>query len=64
MTVKELIEKLRDIPGDCKVYIASDEEGNSVPLLEEVEESCTNMDGPCHPDDAEENYPKACVLWP
>lgn len=36
MTKKQLVEKLKDVPDDYQVCLASDAEGNNFDLLEEV----------------------------
>lgn len=70
MTVKELSKLLQKLPLEHKVFLSSDEEGNSFSTLICVQEEFFiegdhNYDHEClHPEDADEDTPKAIVLWP
>ena len=71
MTVKELIEQLKNLDGDVLVVMSSDSEGNNFSPTAEAEASHytaeTTYSGQCHhPDDVPEcPNAKPCVcLWP
>lgn len=75
MTVKELREKLTNLPDDMEVVMSKDEEGNDFKYLYETEVAHTTIDGRgievMHPDDYEDldeedkKLTVECfVLWP
>ena len=65
MTVKELIEKLKAVPGELDVLLSSDGEGNGFGELDDVDLSDRDCEGePCHPDDADDTKGQCIVLWP
>lgn len=69
MTVKYLIDLLKTFPPDAKVYLASDEEGNSFHHVAFAQHEFFEDNGGRElevlaSEDAEEDTPKAVVLWP
>lgn len=70
MTVKELIERLQTLDPEYKVFVSSDEEGNSFSPVQCVQEEFfvdwgNRYENEClAAEDAEEDTPKAVVLWP
>ncbi len=65
MTVNDLVDKLKAIPGEWDVMISSDEEGNRFKAVVDVEESPVDSSGePCHEEDADENSGHVIILWP